>query len=74
VPPVVQHAAIVLTLRSQRDPPAVVRGCATVVASGLAAVYGDRQLFSDLDLVIAPAGVIGLVGVNSAPIKTLSGM
>ena len=44
---------------------------ATVVAKGLAAAHGDRLLFSDLDLVIAPGDVIGLVGVNGAGKSTL---
>jgi len=44
---------------------------ATVVARGLAAAHGDRQLFCDLDLVIAPGDVIGLVGVNGAGKSTL---
>jgi ATPase subunit of ABC transporter with duplicated ATPase domains len=44
---------------------------ATVVAKGLAAAHGDRPLFRDLDLVIAPGDVIGLVGVNGAGKSTL---
>ena len=44
---------------------------ATVVAKGLAAAYGDRLLFCDLDLVVAPGDVIGLVGVNGAGKSTL---
>lgn len=34
-------------------------------------MYGDHQLFSDLDLVTGPADVIGLVGANSAGKSTL---
>ncbi|MDQ2874994.1 MAG: ATP-binding cassette domain-containing protein, partial [Actinomycetota bacterium] len=39
---------------------------ATLVARGLSAAYGDRQLFSGLDLVVGPGEVIGLVGANGA--------
>ncbi|MEJ2856616.1 MULTISPECIES: ABC-F family ATP-binding cassette domain-containing protein [unclassified Saccharothrix] len=44
---------------------------ATLVAKGLAAGHGDRVLFSDLDLVVAPGDVVGLVGVNGAGKSTL---
>ncbi|WP_344407040.1 ABC-F family ATP-binding cassette domain-containing protein [Dactylosporangium fulvum] len=44
---------------------------ATLVAKGLAAGHGDRALFSDLDLVVAPGDVVGLVGVNGAGKSTL---
>ncbi|MEP7022271.1 MAG: ABC-F family ATP-binding cassette domain-containing protein [Actinomycetota bacterium] len=44
---------------------------ATLVVKGLAAAYGDRPLFSGLDLVVAPGDVIGLVGVNGAGKSTL---
>jgi ATPase subunit of ABC transporter with duplicated ATPase domains len=44
---------------------------ATLVAKGLAAGFGDRVLFSDLDLVVAPGDVVGLVGVNGAGKSTL---
>ncbi|HEY9483504.1 MAG TPA: ATP-binding cassette domain-containing protein, partial [Micromonosporaceae bacterium] len=44
---------------------------ATLVAKGLAAAHGDRTLFSDLDLVVAPGDVIGLVGANGAGKSTL---
>ncbi len=44
---------------------------ATLVAKGLAAGHGARELFSGLDLVIAPGDVIGLVGVNGAGKSTL---
>jgi ATPase subunit of ABC transporter with duplicated ATPase domains len=44
---------------------------ATLVAKGLAVAHGDRPLFSDLDLVVAPGDVIGLVGVNGAGKSTL---
>ncbi|GAA3015989.1 ABC-F family ATP-binding cassette domain-containing protein [Actinokineospora globicatena] len=44
---------------------------ATLVAKGLAAGHGDRILFDDLDLVVAPGDVIGLVGVNGAGKSTL---
>ncbi|GAA2797135.1 ABC-F family ATP-binding cassette domain-containing protein [Kitasatospora paracochleata] len=44
---------------------------ATLVAKDLSAAHGDRTLFSDLDLVVAPGEVIGLVGVNGAGKSTL---
>jgi ATPase subunit of ABC transporter with duplicated ATPase domains len=44
---------------------------ATLVAKGLAAGFGERVLFSGLDLVVAPGDVIGLVGVNGAGKSTL---
>ncbi|GGN13466.1 ABC transporter ATP-binding protein [Lentzea pudingi] len=50
----------------------------TLVAKDLAAGHGDRVLFSDLNLVVAPGDVIGLVGVNGAGkstlLKTLAGL
>ena len=44
---------------------------ATLIARQLAAGHGDRTLFTDLDLVVAPGDVIGLVGVNGAGKTTL---
>src|SRR4051812_27300607 len=44
---------------------------ATLVARGLAAGHGARALFADLDLVVAPGDVVGLVGVNGAGKSTL---
>jgi ATPase subunit of ABC transporter with duplicated ATPase domains len=44
---------------------------ATLVARGLAAGHGARVLFSELDLVVAPGDVVGLVGVNGAGKTTL---
>ncbi|MFD4117679.1 ABC-F family ATP-binding cassette domain-containing protein [Streptomyces niveus] len=44
---------------------------ATLVAKNLAAGHGDRSLFTELDLVVAPGDVIGLVGVNGAGKSTL---
>ncbi|HKN57057.1 MAG TPA: ABC-F family ATP-binding cassette domain-containing protein [Amycolatopsis sp.] len=44
---------------------------ATIVARNLAAGHGERTLFSDLDLVVAPGDVVGLVGVNGAGKSTL---
>jgi len=44
---------------------------ATLVARGLAAAYGDRQLFSGVDLVVGPGDVVGLVGANGAGKSTL---
>ncbi len=44
---------------------------ATLVARGLAAGHGARVLFADLDLVVAPGDVVGLVGVNGAGKSTL---
>ncbi|MEU1887790.1 ABC-F family ATP-binding cassette domain-containing protein [Micromonospora sp. WMMD987] len=44
---------------------------ATMIVKGLAAGHGERTLFSDLDLVVAPGDVVGLVGVNGAGKSTL---
>jgi ATPase subunit of ABC transporter with duplicated ATPase domains len=44
---------------------------ATVIARSLAAGHGDRELFTGLDLVVAPGDVIGLVGANGAGKSTL---
>ena len=44
---------------------------ATMIARNLAAGHGDRSLFRDLDLVVAPGDVIGLVGANGAGKTTL---
>ncbi|WP_322755584.1 ABC-F family ATP-binding cassette domain-containing protein [Frankia sp. Cas3] len=44
---------------------------AILVAKGLAAGYGGRALFSQLDLVVSPGDVIGLVGANGAGKSTL---
>ncbi len=43
----------------------------TLQASGLAAGHGERTLFSELDLIVAPGDVIGLVGANGAGKSTL---
>ena len=39
---------------------------AQLVATGLGVAHGGRTLFADLDLVVAPGDVIGLVGANGA--------
>jgi ATPase subunit of ABC transporter with duplicated ATPase domains len=44
---------------------------ATVQAKGVGAGFGDRELFSGADLVIAPGDVVGLVGPNGAGKSTL---
>jgi ATPase subunit of ABC transporter with duplicated ATPase domains len=44
---------------------------ASLVARGLAVAHGDQTLFADLDLVVAPRDVIGLVGANGAGKSTL---
>ncbi|NES12506.1 MULTISPECIES: ABC-F family ATP-binding cassette domain-containing protein [Micromonospora] len=44
---------------------------ATLIAKDLTAGHGDRLLFADLDLIVAPGDVIGLVGVNGAGKSTL---
>jgi ATPase subunit of ABC transporter with duplicated ATPase domains len=44
---------------------------ATLVATDLTAGHGARQLFSGLDLVVAPGDVVGLVGANGAGKSTL---
>ncbi|WP_454050282.1 ABC-F family ATP-binding cassette domain-containing protein [Cellulomonas sp. Marseille-Q8402] len=44
---------------------------ATVQAKGVGAGFGDRELFSGVDLVVAPGDVVGLVGPNGAGKSTL---
>jgi len=44
---------------------------ATIQARGVGAAFGDRELFSGLDLVIAPGDVVGLVGPNGAGKSTI---
>jgi ATPase subunit of ABC transporter with duplicated ATPase domains len=44
---------------------------ATIQARGVAAGHGDRELFSGLDLTVAPGDVVGLVGPNGAGKTTL---
>jgi ATPase subunit of ABC transporter with duplicated ATPase domains len=44
---------------------------ATLQARGLAAGFGDRELWSGLDLVVAPGDVVGLVGANGTGKTTL---
>ncbi|MFI6045110.1 ABC-F family ATP-binding cassette domain-containing protein [Nocardia sp. NPDC051321] len=43
----------------------------TLHARGLSAGHGERTLFDDLDLTLAPGDVIGLVGANGAGKSTL---
>lgn len=42
-----------------------------MVVKNLASGHGERLLFAELDLVVAPGDVIGLVGVNGAGKSTL---
>lgn len=44
---------------------------ATLQARAVSAAFGDRELFSGLDLVVAPGDVVGLVGPNGAGKTTL---
>ncbi|MBC7291860.1 MAG: ABC-F family ATP-binding cassette domain-containing protein [Actinotalea sp.] len=44
---------------------------ATVQARGVGAGFGQRALFSGVDLVVAPGDVVGLVGPNGAGKSTL---
>ena len=44
---------------------------ATLVAKDLAAGHGDRVLFTDFGLVVAPGDVVGLVGANGAGKSTV---
>ncbi|MEY4674702.1 MAG: hypothetical protein RL148_2486 [Planctomycetota bacterium] len=43
----------------------------TLYARGIAASHGARELFSGLDLVVAPGDVVGLVGPNGVGKSTL---
>ncbi|GIG28985.1 ABC-F family ATP-binding cassette domain-containing protein [Cellulomonas marina] len=44
---------------------------ATVQAKGVGAGFGDRELFTGVELVVAPGDVVGLVGPNGAGKSTL---
>ncbi|MCX6461465.1 MAG: ABC-F family ATP-binding cassette domain-containing protein [Actinobacteria bacterium] len=44
---------------------------ATLHATGITVSFGDRELFRDLDLIVAPGDVVGLVGPNGAGKSTL---
>ena len=44
---------------------------ATIQARGVGASFGDRELFSGLDLIVAPGDVLGLVGPHGAGKSTL---
>ncbi|MEV0157626.1 ABC-F family ATP-binding cassette domain-containing protein [Micromonospora sp. NPDC050686] len=44
---------------------------ATMIVKDLSAGHGDRLLFADLELVVAPGDVVGLVGMNGAGKSTL---
>jgi ATPase subunit of ABC transporter with duplicated ATPase domains len=44
---------------------------AVLTAKGLSAGHADRVIFSELDLVVSPGTVIGLVGANGAGKSTL---
>ena len=44
---------------------------ATIQARGVAAAFGDRELFTGLDLIVAPGDIVGLVGPNGAGKSTL---
>ncbi|MBX3463696.1 MAG: ABC-F family ATP-binding cassette domain-containing protein [Planctomycetes bacterium] len=44
---------------------------ATLHARGLGAAFGSRELFRDLDLVVGPGDVVGLVGPNGSGKSTL---
>ncbi|NCT90435.1 ABC-F family ATP-binding cassette domain-containing protein [Cellulomonas sp. APG4] len=44
---------------------------ATVQAKGVSVAFGDRVLFSGVDLVVAPGDVVGLVGPNGSGKSTL---
>jgi ATPase subunit of ABC transporter with duplicated ATPase domains len=49
----------------------IVTVTGTMIVKGLAAGYGEEELFAGLDLVVAPGDVIGLVGANGAGKSTL---
>jgi ATPase subunit of ABC transporter with duplicated ATPase domains len=58
-------------MRRVRQKTGSVSVAATLVVKELAAGHGDRTLFSNLGLVVAPGDVVGLVGVNGAGKSTL---
>ena len=49
----------------------IVTVTGTMIVKGLAAGYGEEELFAGLELVVAPGDVIGLVGANGAGKSTL---
>jgi len=51
--------------------PRFVRVSAVLTAKGLSAGHADRVIFSEVDLVVPPGKVIGLVGANGAGKSTL---
>ena len=54
------------------SPTLILKGVtATLQIKGLSASYGQRTLFSDLDLVLAPGDVLGLIGANGSGKSTL---
>jgi ABC-type multidrug transport system ATPase subunit len=46
----------------------------TLHARGLSAGHGERTLFADLDLTLAPGNLIALAGVNDAGKTTMQPM
>jgi ATPase subunit of ABC transporter with duplicated ATPase domains len=67
-----QAAGVAGTDRSPRAAmDTIVTVTGTMIVKGLAAGYGEEELFTGLDLVVAPGDVIGLVGANGAGKSTL---
>ncbi len=52
-------------------PPGPRLGDVVVEARGLRKGYGDRLLIEDLDFVLPPAGIVGVIGANGAGKTTL---
>lgn len=52
-------------------PPGPRLGNKVIEASGVAKSYGDRLLYEDLNFMLPPAGIVGIVGPNGAGKTTL---
>jgi ATP-binding cassette ChvD family protein len=52
-------------------PPGPRLGDVVVNASGLSKAYGDRLLIEDLDFLLPPGGIVGVIGANGAGKTTL---
>ena len=55
-------------------PPGPRLGDKVVVAKGVCKAYGDKLLVEDMDFIIPPGGIVGVVGPNGAGKSTLFNM